>query len=81
MQPSGFWGVIQEDSELDKIPGVNGVMAPLRPIPNSVVKRYCGEDSWGVAPCENSSMPGLYFSNKKIPSNVLEGIFLLEKGK
>ncbi|WP_228052819.1 hypothetical protein, partial [Nodosilinea sp. LEGE 07298] len=27
---------------------------------NSDVKRSCGEDSEGVAPCQNSSMPGSY---------------------
>jgi len=25
------------------------------------VKRSSGDDSWGVAPCENSSMPGKTF--------------------
>jgi hypothetical protein len=29
------------------------------PFPNSEVKRCCGDDSWGVAPCQNSSMPSL----------------------
>lgn len=40
-------------------PGANGVVAPPRPIPNSVVKHYSGEDTTGVAPWENSSVPGL----------------------
>ena len=44
--------------ELYSFPGANGGVVPLRPIPNSVVKRICGEDSEGVAPCENSSVPG-----------------------
>ncbi|NER28915.1 MAG: hypothetical protein F6J89_17110 [Symploca sp. SIO1C4] len=35
-------------------------MAPLRPIPNSVVKRCCGEDTLGVAPRDNSSVPAQY---------------------
>ena len=39
-------------------PGVHGAVEPLRSISNSVVKRSSGDNSWGVAPCENSSMPG-----------------------
>ncbi len=39
-------------------PGVHGAVEPHRSISNSVVKRSSGDDSWGVAPCENSSMPG-----------------------
>jgi hypothetical protein len=61
MQASGF--LLKE--ELYKFPGVHGVVAPLRPISNSVVKRYSGENSWRVASCKDSSMPGLYL--KKIP--------------
>ena len=30
-------------------------------IPNSIVKRCCGEDTWGVAPWDNSSVPGSSF--------------------
>ncbi|MGB5636730.1 MAG: hypothetical protein WBM86_28665, partial [Waterburya sp.] len=30
-------------------------------IPNSIVKRCRGEDTWGVAPWENSSVPGSFF--------------------
>jgi hypothetical protein len=30
-------------------------------IPNSEVKRYCGNDSWRVASRQNSSAPGLFF--------------------
>jgi hypothetical protein len=56
MQASGF--LVKE--ELYKFPGVHGVVAPLRPISNSVVKRYSGENSWRVASCKDSSMPGLY---------------------
>jgi hypothetical protein len=29
------------------------------------VKRYSGDDSWGVAPCENSSLPGLILKSEK----------------
>jgi hypothetical protein len=29
------------------------------------VKRYSGDDSWGVAPCENSSLPGLILKSGK----------------
>ena len=54
MQASGF--LLQE--RLYKFPGVHGVVAPLRPISNSVVKRYSGENSWRVASCKDSSMPG-----------------------
>jgi hypothetical protein len=43
------------------------------PFPNSEVKRCCGDDSLGVAPCQNSSMPGLLFNN--IASSIyLEGV-------
>ena len=30
------------------------------PIPNSVVKQVCGEDTLGVAPREISSVPGYF---------------------
>ena len=43
------------------------------PIPNSEVKRCCGDDSLGVALRENSSMPGLIFNNNA-PSILLEGV-------
>ena len=43
-------------------PGVHGAVDPHRSISNSVVKRSSGDDSWGVAPCENSSMPGKTFA-------------------
>ena len=36
-------------------------MVPPRSISNSGVKRSSGDDSWGAAPCENSSMPGKTF--------------------
>jgi hypothetical protein len=42
-------------------PGVHGAVVPHRSIPNSEVKRCSGDDSWGVAPRENSSMPGKKF--------------------
>jgi hypothetical protein len=29
------------------------------------VKRYSGDDSWGVAPCENSSLPSLILKRKE----------------
>jgi hypothetical protein len=28
------------------------------------VKRYSGDNSWGVAPCEDSSLPGLILKSK-----------------
>ena len=31
-------------------PGVHGTVEPLRSISNSVVKRCCADDIWGVAP-------------------------------
>jgi hypothetical protein len=34
------------------------------PIPNSVVKRCCGEDTWRVAAWDNSSVPGFYLKQK-----------------
>ena len=46
-------------------PGVHSAVEPPRSISNSGVKRGSGNDSWGVAPCENSAMPG-----KTFPSSV-----------
>jgi hypothetical protein len=46
------------------------------PFPNSEVKRCCGDDSLGVAPRENSSMPGLLFNNIA-SSYILEGLFVV----
>ena len=42
------------------------------PFPNSEVKRCCGDDSLGVAPCQNSSMPGLLL--KDIAHSVYYGV-------
>jgi hypothetical protein len=36
------------------------------PFPNSEVKRSRGNDSWGVAPCQNSSMPSLILTKKAL---------------
>ncbi len=36
------------------------------PFPNSEVKRCCGDDSMGVALCQNSSMPGLLLHNRSL---------------
>ena len=44
-------------------------------ISNSVVKRSTGEDTLGVAPCENSSMPGKYLT--KHLSDTLERCFVV----
>ncbi|MGD1950374.1 MAG: hypothetical protein ACFB14_12115, partial [Leptolyngbyaceae cyanobacterium] len=43
--------------------------------PNSVVKRICGEDSEGVAPCENSSVPGPLYPPSRLRSE--SGRFVL----
>jgi hypothetical protein len=40
------------------------------------VKRYSGDDSWGVAPCENSSLPGLILKREKPFRVHLEGFSL-----
>jgi hypothetical protein len=49
-------------------------MAPHRIHPElGIVKRCSGEDTLGVAPRENSSMPGLLFHPKPLPHN-LEGV-------
>jgi hypothetical protein len=32
-----------------------------------MVKRCCGEDTWGVAPRENSSVPGSFFFQQLTP--------------
>jgi hypothetical protein len=63
MQASGSL----HQKRLYKFPGVHGVVAPLRPISNSVVKRYSGENSWRVASCKDSSMPG--FDLKEAPDS------------
>ena len=47
-------------------------------IPNSVVKRCCGEDTLGVAPRENSSVPGQYSTQKPL-SSIQEGGFLVRR--
>ena len=45
-------------------------------IPNSVVKRARGEDTLGVAPRENSSVPGLYYKSKPpLIINPMGGVF------
>ncbi|MDB9332107.1 hypothetical protein PN483_16735, partial [Nodularia spumigena CS-591/04] len=43
-------------------------------IPNSEVKRCCGDDSLGVALRKNSSMPGLYIEQIRA-SSVMEEAF------
>jgi hypothetical protein len=40
-------------------------MVPHHPIPNMIVKRDSGEDTWGVAPWENSTVPK-FLKNKFI---------------
>ena len=52
-------------------------MEPHRSISNSVVKRSSGDDSWGVAPCKNSSMPGKTFA--LMPQWLIERLALHEK--
>jgi hypothetical protein len=42
------------------------------------VKRYSGDNSWGVAPCEDSSLPGLILKDKS-PSEHSEGLFVVVK--
>ncbi len=42
------------------------------PIPNSEVKRCCGDDSLGVALRQNSSMPGLILNKTKITKSLSE---------
>jgi hypothetical protein len=61
--------------KLYKFPGAYGDVAPLRSIPNSVVKRISGEDTLGVAPRENSSVPGYQYDAKGI-SHTLERCLL-----
>jgi hypothetical protein len=47
------------------------------PIPNSEVKRCCGDDSLGVALRQNSSMPGLIITQRKPPfSDETKGVFV-----
>lgn len=41
----------------DLVSGVSSVGDPPVPIPNTVVKPYCGEDTWGKSPWENSATP------------------------
>ena len=48
----------QGSPEKEDYPGVHSAVVPHRSISNSVVKRSSGDDSWGVAPCESSTMPG-----------------------
>jgi hypothetical protein len=46
------------------------------PIPNSEVKRCCGDDSLRVASCHNSSMPGFIFQHKKPSLLIKRGLFV-----
>ncbi len=45
-------------------------------IPNSTVKRCCGQDTWGVAPWDNSSVPGSFLAKSSL---VLEGFLLFKQ--
>jgi hypothetical protein len=62
MQASGFLLI----EKLYRFPGVYGVVDPHRPISNSDVKRYSGENSWRAASCKDSSMPGFDLRNPLI---------------
>ena len=42
---------------MSTVSGAYGVGDPPVPIPNTVVKPYCGEDTWGKSPWENSATP------------------------
>jgi hypothetical protein len=42
------------------------------------VKRYCGDDSWGVAPCQNSSMPSLLFHKEVLNYLFRASLFFLK---
>ena len=64
MQSSG----LSDNGKFNKFPGAYGDVEPLRTIPNSVVKHICGKDTLGVAPRENSSVPGY----QSIPSLTLK---------
>lgn len=44
-------------SELDKVSGVFCVVAPPVPIPNTVVKRFCGDNTGGTSLWEDSTAP------------------------
>jgi hypothetical protein len=46
-------------------------------IPNSIVKRCGGEDTWGVAPWDNSSVPGSFFSPQLLIIKPLSGFHLV----
>ncbi|MDM9383208.1 hypothetical protein QUB80_21180, partial [Chlorogloeopsis sp. ULAP01] len=48
--------------------------------PNSVVKRCCGDDTLGVAPRENSSVPGFLFLLQKTLLKYSEEFFILQYG-
>jgi hypothetical protein len=45
------------------------------PIPNSVVKQVCGEDTLGVAPWEISSVPGYQYNAKGISHSAVRDAF------
>ena len=72
MQASGFL----PKEKLYKFPGVHGVVAPLRTISNSVVKRYSGENSWRVASCKDSSMPGFDLRKGSTSDKDVEPFFM-----
>jgi hypothetical protein len=52
-------------------------MAPHHSIPNMNVKRYSGDDTWGVAPWENSTMPKLIFNKLNTPNSVFILVLLI----
>jgi hypothetical protein len=54
-----------------------GTVEPRRPIPNSDVKRCSSNNTWGVAPWEDSPMPGNYFTYKRLQSLNASGVFCL----
>ena len=58
MQSSGFFPFYREQNPISFLVPM-AQWTHSNSIPNLVVKRCCGEDTLGVAPRENSSVPGL----------------------
>ena len=56
-------------------------MVPPVPIPNTAVKRIISEDSWRVAACENSPLPGLLLTKEGYDVSFEEVKFLLNRNQ
>ena len=52
--------------------GNDGEEATPVPIPNTEVKLFSADGSWGLSPCESRTLPGIYYSALFHSSSVVE---------